>query len=71
MYKLAIGQLISIWAFVLLNVMVCLGSGDSMGNYHVSAFYTYFVLLILVVLVIYTLGWRNYQKKNLSENKND
>ena len=70
-YKLTTGQLITIWAFVLFNVMICLGSGDSLGNYHVSGFYTYLVLTIQFVLIIYTIGWRNYQKKNQSKKEND
>ena len=71
MYKIAIGQLIAIWAFVLFNIMLCLGSGDNLDNYHVSKFYTYFVLSMLFALTYYTIGWRNYQKKNRPENKND
>ncbi len=71
MYKITIGQLIAIWAFVLFNIMICLGSGDSLGNYHVSDFYVYFILSILFALIFYTIGWRNYRKKNISENKND
>ncbi len=71
MFKITRGQLIAIWAFVLFNIMICLGSGDSLGNYHVSGFYTYFVLLILFALIYYTIGWRNYQKKNIPENEND
>ena len=71
MYKITIGQLIAIWAFVLFNIMICLGSGDSLGNYHVSGLYIYFVLLILFALIYYTIGWRNYQKKNRPENEND
>ena len=71
MYKITIGQLIAIWAFILFNIMICLGSGDSLGNYHVSNFYAYFVLSILFALTFYTIAWRNYRKKNKSENKND
>ena len=71
MYKITIGQLIAIWAFVLFNIMICLGSGDSLGNYHVSGFYIYLVLTIQFVLIIYTIGWRNYQRKNQSKNEND
>jgi hypothetical protein len=71
MYKITLGQLIAIWAFVLFNIMICLGSGDTLGNYHVSGFYAYFVLSMLFALIYYTIGWRNYQKKNLPENKND
>ncbi|HJO55514.1 MAG TPA: hypothetical protein QF423_02485 [Candidatus Scalindua sp.] len=71
MYKIAIGQLIAIWAFVLFNIMICLGSGDNLDNYHVSKFYTYFVLSMLFALAYYTIGWRNYRKKNRPENKND
>ena len=70
-YKLTTGQLITIWAFVLFNIMICLGSGDSLGNYHVSGFYIYLVLTIQYVLIIYTIGWRNYQRKNQSKNEND
>ncbi len=70
MYKITIGQLIAIWAFVLFNIMICLGSGDSLGNYRVSSFYMYFVLLILFALIYYTIGWRNYQKKSRPENEN-
>jgi len=71
MYKIAIGQLIAIWAFVLFNIMICLGSGDSLGNYRVSGYYVYFVLLMLFALIYYTIGWRNYQKKSRPENEND
>jgi hypothetical protein len=71
MYKITIGLLITIWAFVLVNIMICLGSGDSLGNYHVSNFYVYFVLSIQFVLIFYTISWRNYRKKNISESKND
>ncbi len=70
-YKIKEGQLIAIWAFVLFNIMICLGSGDNLDNYHVSKFYTYFVLSMLFALTYYTIGWRNYQKKNRPENKND
>ena len=45
-YKITIGQLIAIWAFVLFNIMICLGSGDTLGNYHVSKFYIYFELAV-------------------------
>ncbi len=69
MYKITIGQLIAIWAFVLFNIMICLGSGDTLDNYRVSKFYTYFVLSMFFALTYYTIGWRNYQKKNLSKNK--
>ncbi len=68
-YKITIGQLIAIWAFVLFNIMVCLGSGDSLDNYRVSKLYIYFVLSMLFVLIFYTIGWRNYQKKNRPEDK--
>ena len=71
MYKITIGQLIAIWAFVLFNIMICLGSGDNLNNYHVSKFYTYFVLSMLFALTYYTFGWRNYQKKNIPENEKD
>jgi hypothetical protein len=71
MYKITIGQLIAIWAFVLFNIMICLGSGDTLDNYRVSKFYTYFVLSMLFALTYYTFGWRNYQKKNRPENKKD
>ncbi|MCP4253460.1 MAG: hypothetical protein GY775_08625 [Candidatus Scalindua sp.] len=70
-YKITIGQLIAIWAFVLFNIMICLGSGDNLDNYHVSKFYTYFVLSMLFVLIYYTIGWRIYRKKNRPENEND
>jgi len=70
-YKITIGQLIAIWAFILFNIMICLGSGDSLDNYRVSKFYIYFVLSMLFALTYYTIGWRNYQKKNLPENEND
>ena len=69
MYKITIGQLIAIGAFVLFNIMICLGSGDTLGNYHVSGFYAFFVLSILFALIFFTIGWRNYQKKNLSKDK--
>ena len=69
MFKITGGQLITIWAFVLFNIMICLGSGDFLGNYHVSAFYLYFVLSIQLALIYYTIGWRNYHKKNKPENK--
>ena len=71
MYKITIGQLIAIWAFVLFNIMICLGSGDSLDNYRVSKFYIYFVLSMLFALTYYTIRWRNYQKKNRPENEND
>ena len=71
MYKIAIGQLIAIWAFVLFNIMICLGSGDNLDNYHVSKFYTYFVLSMLFALIYYTIGWRIYRKKNLPKDEND
>jgi membrane protein DedA with SNARE-associated domain len=71
MYKITIGQLIAIWAFVLFNIMICLGSGDTLDNYRVSKFYIYFVLSMLFALTYYTLVWRSYQKKNRPENKND
>ncbi len=71
MYKITIGQLIAIWAFVLFNIMICLGSGDTLGNYHVSVFYKYFVLSMLFALIYYTIGWRIYRKKNRPENEND
>ncbi len=70
-YKITIGQLIAIWAFVLFNIMICLGSGDNLDNYRVSKFYTYFVLSMLFVLIYYTIGWRIYRKKNRPENEND
>ena len=70
-YKITIGQLIAIWAFVLFNIMICLGSGDNLDNYHVSGVYVYFVLSMLFALIFYTIRWRNYQKKNRPENKND
>jgi membrane protein DedA with SNARE-associated domain len=70
MYKITLGQLMPIWAFVLFNIMICLGSGDSLGNYNVSGFYEYFVLLILFTLIFYTIGWRNNRKNNRPENKN-
>jgi len=65
MYKITIGQLIAIWAFVLFNIMICLGSGDTLGNYHVSVFYEYFVLSMLIALIFYTISWRSYQKKKV------
>ena len=71
MFKITGGQLIAIWAFVLFNIMICLGSGDSLGNYHVSKFYAYFVLSMLFALIYYTIGWRIYRKKNRPENMND
>ncbi|MBT6049497.1 MAG: hypothetical protein HON76_19310 [Candidatus Scalindua sp.] len=71
MYKITIGQLIAIWAFVLFNIMICLGSGDNLDNYHVSKFYTYFVLSMLFALIYYTIGWRIYRKKNLPKDEND
>jgi len=71
MYKITIGQLIAIWAFVLFNIMICLGSGDTLGNYHVSVFYKYFVLSMLFALIYYTIGWRIYRKKNRPENMSD
>ena len=70
-YKITIGQLIAIWAFVLFNIMICLGSGDSLGNYRISDFYLYFVLSIQFALIFYTIGWRNYQKRHRPENNND
>ena len=70
-YKITIGQLIAIWAFILFNIMICLGSGDSLDNYRVSKFYIYFVLSMLFALTYYTIGWRNYQKKNIPENEKD
>ncbi len=71
MFKITGGQLIAIWAFVLFNIMICLGSGDTLGNYHVNDFYAYFVLSMLFALIYYTIGWRNYQKKNRPGNKKD
>ncbi|MBC8555540.1 MAG: hypothetical protein H8D23_38490 [Candidatus Brocadiales bacterium] len=71
MFKITGGQLIAIWAFVLFNIMICLGSGDNLGNYHVSVFYKYFVLSMLFALIYYTIGWRIYRKKNRPENKSD
>ncbi|MBC8554652.1 MAG: hypothetical protein H8D23_34000 [Candidatus Brocadiales bacterium] len=71
MFKITKGQLIAIWAFVLFNIMIYLGSGDSLGNYRVSGLYTYFVLVMLFALIYYTIGWRIYRKKNQSENRND
>ena len=70
MFKITGGQLIAIWAFVLFNIMICLGSGDTLDNYHVSVFYVYFVLSMLSALIFYTISWRSYQK-NRPENKND
>ncbi len=69
MGKIKIGHLVAIWGVVLFNIMICLGSGDSLGNYNVSKFYIYFVLLILFALIYYTISWCNYQKKNRPENK--
>jgi len=71
MYKITIGQLIAIWAFVLFNIMICLGSGDNLDNYQVSKFYIYFVLSMLFALTYYTIGWRIYRKKNRPENEKD
>ncbi len=71
MYKITIGQLIAIWAFVLFNIMICLGSGDTLDNYRVSKFYIYSVLSMLFALTYFTIGWRNYRKKNRPESKND
>jgi len=71
MFKITGGQLIAIWAFVLFNIMICLGSGDYLGNYHVSKFYSYFVLSMLFALIYYTIGWRIYRKKNRPESMND
>ena len=71
MYKITIGQLIAIWAFVLFNIMICLGSGDNLDNYHVSKFYIYFVLSMLFALTYYTIVCATIKKKNRPENKND
>lgn len=60
-YKITLGQLITIWIFGLFGWVIDFFSMSSYGDNFVRGM---IFILIPFVLIFYTLGWRKVNKKN-------
>jgi len=59
-YKITKGQLISIWIFGLIGWIYAIDS--------YSDFSSFLSVFIPAVIVFYTIGWKNFNKKEITEN---
>ena len=66
-YNTTKGQLITIWVFGVLLWMWSIGQADSYSSK--KEFWGILIFIIPGVLIFYTIGRRNYKKKQVKDGK--